>query len=56
MSIMQLACFARFSAGLALFTGRNERRHAHHDHLRFYGMTIMSTPKNALIAARTFDS
>jgi hypothetical protein len=32
---MQLACFAGFSAGLALFAGRNERRHPHHDHLRF---------------------
>jgi hypothetical protein len=53
---MQLACFAGFSAGLALFTGRNERRHAHCDVLRFYGMTVMSTSKNALIAARTFDS
>jgi hypothetical protein len=40
---MHLACFAGFSAGLALFTGRNEQRHAHHDHLGFYGMTIMST-------------
>ena len=52
MSVMQLVGFAGFSAGLALFTGRN----AHYDHLRFYGMTIMSTSKNALIAARTFNS
>jgi hypothetical protein len=25
----EVACFAGFSASLALFTGRNERRHAH---------------------------
>jgi hypothetical protein len=35
ISIMQLACFAGFSTGLALFADRNERRHPHHDHLRF---------------------
>jgi hypothetical protein len=29
---MQLTCFARFSVGLALFTGCNERSPTHHGH------------------------
>jgi hypothetical protein len=48
---MQLACFAGFSAGLALFTGRNRRRHAHHGHPTSQGATIMSKSQIALIAA-----
>jgi hypothetical protein len=48
---MQIVCFSGFSARLALFTGRNERRHAHHGHPTSYGATIMSKSKIVIIAA-----